>query len=583
MSLNNVEICFRDDSSPMWIYNVNTLEIIDVNNAALSLYGYSRQEMLSLTVQDLHSREDNIKLPQVLESEVDEAEKSGVWKHNTKDGDVIYIHEKGCSIRVEDQECKLIVANDVTKQKDIETKLKSRKQILDLITKKLPGTFFIFDTDGAMIRWNEYVKQVTGYSSEEIASMNAIDFFAEEAKPKMSKVIETVIEEGYVEARGRLQGKDGEKTPLLFKASKVVMEGEECVLGIGIDVSNVIEAQRKAEIHQNLLQAIIDQSDSVMYIKDQESNLKFANEKFFKLFGLRDEEDFVKQRESLLDKEKGRKVQKNDEYVRETGNTVRFEEEININGEVKTFLSTKMLLKGVDQYENCIFGISTDITERKKMEQDLQKSLKEKEVLLGEIHHRVKNNLAVISGLMDLEIMGSDNNELERKLKDSQTRVNSIATTHEILYQEQNFSNLDFEKTVKRLVERILDTFDSDVSVKYDIESIDLNINQALPCSLIVNELTTNALKHAFTENNGMIKIKAKDKGDEVHLEFNDDGQGIPDGINLQRSSTLGMQLINTLISQLDGEGAFKTDNGTTFELQFEKSSVKGVGSTMFS
>ena len=578
----NIDMYFDESPDPMLICRTNTLQIIEANEAALSLFGYSEDDIQALSLSDLCPPEMTPELRNMQKAERDSFEELGEWKRVTESGDVIYLDAKACPVVVEENPCRLILINDVTLNRELESELQVSDQILHIIKEKLPGTFFVFDMEGNMNRWNNYLQEVTDYSNQEIGDMNALDFFEDDEKEKISEAIQQAVEEGAAEVRGNLIGKYGDSIPLLFKGSRVQIDGKDQIIGIGVDISNVIEAQKEAERHQKLLQAIIDQSQSVIYIKDEESNLRFANKKYFELFGLPNSKELAKPNGSILDEEQAQKIQKNDDYIRETGETVRFEEELNINGEKKTFLSTKMLLEGVDQYENCIFGISTDITDRKRTEKQLAKSLKEKEILLSEIHHRVKNNLAIISGLLDLEIMESEDEALKGKLQDSQTRINSIATTHEMLYQEKNFSDLDFEKTIKRLVERIIDTFNSDVNVQYGIESIDLNINQALPCSLIVNEIITNALKHAFeTDIDNIIRVEARQSDEKVRLKISDNGKGLP-AENAGQTTSLGMQLIRTLVSQLNGEAGFSRDNGTTFELKFEKQNAKGTGSSLF-
>jgi PAS domain S-box-containing protein len=583
MSRINIDIYFDESPDPMLVCRTDTLQIVEGNEAAVSLFGVSKNDLQNRTLKELFPNEVTWELDEIQGSDPQVFKNLGPWEQPINGGKNPHLSAKACPVTTGGNTCKLILISDVTKEKLLESQLEVNDQILSIIKQKLPGTFFVFDMDGRMRRWNNYAQQITGYSKEEIGNMNALDFFEDEEKEKISKAIRTAIKEGYVEVRGNLVGKYGDKVPLLFKGSKATIDGSERIIGLGVDISNVIAAQKEAQTHQKLLQAIIDQSESIIYIKDEESSLKFANKKYYNLFGLADKQELANRNKSLLDDEQAQKIQKNDEYVRETGKTVRFEEEINIDGERKTFLSTKMLLKGVEQYENCIFGISTDITDRKKTEKQLEESVKEKEILLSEIHHRVKNNLAIISGLMDLEIMESSDDDLIGKLKDSQSRINSIATTHEILYQERNFSDLDFEKTIKRLVERILEMFNSDVVIDYDIETIDININQALPCALIVNELITNALKHAFEAgDDNMITVKARQPDEKVWVQISDNGKGLPDDIDLEKSMTLGMQLINTLIDQLNGDGKFTQDNGTTFELAFEKQNAKGVGSSFF-
>lgn len=222
-----------------------------------------------------------------------------------------------------------------------------------------------------------------------------------------------------------------------------------------------------------------------------------------------------------------------------------------------------------------IFGIYVDISERKKAEQQLRQSLEEKKVLLQEIHHRVKNNLAVITGLLELQIHGSENRKVIQELKDSQSRIYSMATVHEQLYQLDSFSLIEVDTYIKDLSKTISRTFtdlSTEVTFDFQTESISLTLNQAIPCGLLLNELITNAFKHAFIDKNkGTIKIILQESREKVKLIVSDDGPGIPDEMINSSGNSLGMSLINTFVKQLDGELDIDNQNGSTFTICFPR------------
>lgn len=225
--------------------------------------------------------------------------------------------------------------------------------------------------------------------------------------------------------------------------------------------------------------------------------------------------------------------------------------------------------------ENKIYatGIGVDITEEKK-------ALKEKNVLLKEIHHRVKNNLAIIHGMLQLEIFKSDNEQLKQVLSESQMRIHSMALIHETLYSSGDFANISFGNYIGRLSELLIDSYRSTskkIELKLNTEDVKLNINQAIPCALMLNEIITNSLKHAFPErDSGLINIAVKEKSDTIRLTVSDNGVGFDaDGI-IEKSNTLGMTLIKTLAKQLEGEIEIENRNGTIFKVSFKKKKTKG-------
>jgi PAS domain S-box-containing protein len=243
-------------------------------------------------------------------------------------------------------------------------------------------------------------------------------------------------------------------------------------------------------------------------------------------------------------------------------------------------MSSNILILSGDRQRS--YYILRDISDRKRAEQKIRDSLLEKETLLTEIHHRVKNNLAVISAMMEMQVMESENEELRRKLVDSQSRIKSIALTHELLYQEKNFSNIDFDTNIQKLVENIAKTINTGVSFKFQLDTVRLNINQALPCSLMINELITNALKHAFNdEKNAVIEVILKNEGGTIYLSVTDNGIGLPGDFILEEAKTIGFTLIKILAKQLKSQVQLSRENGTQFHLQFIKAAVKGAGSTI--
>lgn len=218
--------------------------------------------------------------------------------------------------------------------------------------------------------------------------------------------------------------------------------------------------------------------------------------------------------------------------------------------------------------------------------ESLRESLKEKETLLSEIHHRVKNNLAVVAGLLQIQLFQQEDPNLTAQLGKAMSRIQSIAVIHEQLYRTQSFSKLDFAENIRTLATRIVETFqgEREITTEVTCDPVGLNINQAIPCTLIVNEVLTNTLKHAFEERSqGAVRIRMTQEGDHVHLRMEDDGVGLPDDFDQIRKASLGVQLIDLLTSQLEATSDLvSTGSGTRFDLHFRISDVKGAGGFLF-
>lgn len=219
-------------------------------------------------------------------------------------------------------------------------------------------------------------------------------------------------------------------------------------------------------------------------------------------------------------------------------------------------------------------GIIIDISDIKDAEEKIMDSLKEKEVLLQEIHHRVKNNMQIISSLLSLQANHTDNKETVEILKESRGRVKSMAMIHEKLYHGQNIGKLNMAEYLNNLLHEIVrfySTPSSDIDMDVDVENIKLNIDTAIPMGLMVNEIVSNSTKYAFPNKSGRITLKLKYVDDYYLLYISDNGIGLPEDLNIQESSTLGLKLINSLAIQLEGELEIKSNNGTSFLLKFKE------------
>jgi PAS domain S-box-containing protein len=217
-----------------------------------------------------------------------------------------------------------------------------------------------------------------------------------------------------------------------------------------------------------------------------------------------------------------------------------------------------------------------DITERKAAEDRLQSSLSEKEVLLREVHHRVKNNMQVISSLLSLQSRRIQDPEVQEMFQESQRRIRSMALVHERLYQASDLSRIEFSQYLRNLAGHLFHSYQvssNRVRLRLDTEAVFINVNTAIPCGLIVNELISNALKHAFPEGRtGEVAIELlRQPGDTYVVRVSDDGVGYPPGLDFRNTETLGMQIVNTLVNQIDGAIEFSGDKGTAFAIRFQE------------
>ena len=221
-----------------------------------------------------------------------------------------------------------------------------------------------------------------------------------------------------------------------------------------------------------------------------------------------------------------------------------------------------------------VLSVIVDLTERKLAEQRIKDALLQKDLLLREVHHRVKNNLQVVHSLLDLQAMKVKDPDVVNALRDSQNRVRSMSLIHQTLYQSSNVAQVDFTQFLNELMVGLTEAYRSAtgrVEIHMQAEGVRLPINEAIPCGLIINELVSNALKHGFADGrSGAIWIKLQQDGKHVTVQVANDGAAIPEEHDLRRSGSLGLQLVNLFTRQIRGKLEVQRADPVSFTIRFE-------------
>lgn len=240
---------------------------------------------------------------------------------------------------------------------------------------------------------------------------------------------------------------------------------------------------------------------------------------------------------------------------------------------LETFINP---IRDINGHVSEISLVCHDITDKKSNEKEIIQSLKEKEVLLKEVHHRVKNNLQVISSILSLQSSYTTDEKILAILSESKDRVRSMAVIHENLYRTNNFSSIIFSTYVKELAHNLVASYQFNKNVRihlaFDITEVELNLDQAIPCGLVINEIITNSIKYAFrNKSEGTIFVSMKEENGRIQIEVADNGVGFPENLDYLNSDSLGIQLIITLIDQLDGNIKLDNSQGIKYLINFEK------------
>jgi PAS domain S-box-containing protein len=226
------------------------------------------------------------------------------------------------------------------------------------------------------------------------------------------------------------------------------------------------------------------------------------------------------------------------------------------------------------EYGKVFVAIQQDITQQKQADDKIRASLQEKEVLLQEIHHRVKNNLGIVSGLLQMQCRRTQDAQATAILRDSQNRIASIALVHEKLYRSEELADIDFAQYIPDLTTHLFDSYNissNRVRLNIQVENASLNIEKAIPCGLIINELVSNALKYAFPDKQvGEIQVKFyQESGVNLILIIRDNGVGLSAEFDRTKTKTLGLTLVQGLVKQLRGNLDINSQQGTEFKITF--------------
>ncbi len=292
--------------------------------------------------------------------------------------------------------------------------------------------------------------------------------------------------------------------------------------------------------------------------------------------GLRPEDLWEKTPEEALPPEIAAHVRAQYEECLRRGEPYTYEEDLVLPTGPKTWQTQLVPIPGPDGCVNLIAGFSRDITEQKRTEAALRASDEEKGVLLKEIHHRVKNNMQVISSMLNLQSREVEDPKVLEVFRDTQTRIRSMALVHEKLYQSKDLARIDFRSYLQTLIVHLFHAHrtDSDrVRSEMTITQSSLDINTAIPVGLIVSELVSNALKYAFPdERKGRIRVGLAPAPDnKLVLTIADDGIGLPADLDVRETESLGLQIVNMLVEQLDGELEVDRKAGTEFRIVFRE------------
>jgi PAS domain S-box-containing protein len=545
------------------------------------MFGYTYEEVVGKSAEEVLNilgadQQGSYKLKSIRE---------GVTKFRIKGEKEIYIKSSNSLVKDTDGAISGIICllEDITgknnpNQKKSQTNLQLSESRFRMLFEQSPLVIQIFNADGKLLKYNNCFKQTWDVDSEQLSNYNLFEdtslmegdfsnYISRAIKGDFSEVPAIKyfpqFAEGFIWMRGFIYPVRNND----YSINEIVLILENITDQKKIEESFGIEAS-----YRNAIESSISAGIAVVDLNGKQT---YVNDAFCKMVGWRKEEltgmyppfiywpsEYHTEIETAFN-----------ETVSGTSSSEGFELKFRKkNNELFDVLVIINPLKDAEGINHGWLASVSDISRLKSVEKEIKNSLSEKEVLLKEIHHRVKNNLQIISSLLNLQLNYIKDKEMQMIFKESQNRVMSMALIHQKLYLSKNQLSIDLQEYINELIQHLMKSYDTGKHIDVDVKvnNVSLDNDKVVILGLIVNELISNALQYAFPEGKkGSITVHMNRTNSGISLIVKDNGKGFPQDINYRRTKSLGLQLVNTLVDQLGGNINLKQNNGTEFDILF--------------
>jgi PAS domain S-box-containing protein len=567
-----------------WVMDASWSEVLHANTACEQIYGVSYEELEEdpenwnqhILPEDLKRMFSNLPPDQIQDLSTP---KSVQFRLDHPEKGLRYIELEISPIPEEGETQRLVgLASDITEE---EKRLQESQQKFEAIFNSTVSSLGWLKPDGTVLEANQTALDHVDSSMEELRGQalwecpwwthsEYLQNRIKEAVHKTAKGETVQFEDTYPLPEG------GEGYfEITLNPVKNNKEEVEYIVPEVRDITAQKRLQEELEQQKDFLQTIIDSAPNFIFVKDWDGIYHNANQTLANFYDTtRDELIGRTDADFNPDQEEVQAFLEDDRDVMRSGEVKEIPEEPVTSartGKTHWFQTTKVPLFTDQPVEDRqVLGVSTDITEKKNIREHLEKSLKEKETLLGEIHHRVKNNLQIIQSMLRMEIRESE--EENRALQDCINRVYSMALLHEKLYQSEKLNEVDISSYLDEICQHLkgaVGTRAEQIDISFRVQLGSIPIREAVSCGLIVNELVTNALQHGFEDGEeGQINVSFFSKDENYEIIVEDNGHGLPEGVDMAEVESTGLRIIRSIVEyEFDGEINFQDDDGVRVEI----------------
>ncbi|MBD3414909.1 MAG: PAS domain S-box protein [Candidatus Aminicenantes bacterium] len=545
-----------------------------VNEAASRFIGVPKNEFLGKKMTDfVHPDDREIVLDRFKQRREGKDVKS-IYEVSLvkKDGSSFPAEINVSLIHYQGRPAGLVFLRDITERKFTEEALRERKELLSHVFESMQEGVLVLNSDFRYTYWNKSMEQTSQVQKEDVLGQipwKKFPFLKGNIEQAMKKAMEGEASRGLDLKYTLANGKEGWTTESYFP----LKDAEENIIGV---VGLIEEITERKQMEQELRESeskfrdIFENAGEGITYTSLGGKVIEVNKAFENILGIPSKKITGK---NILSLTKELLTLKNATKILPlVKNILKGKEVAPFEARYKD--KTLLVSSTYNPKSKRIIGLIRDITETKKKEEQIKKSLHEKEILLKEIHHRVKNNMQVISSLINIQARRLKDHKIREMFRATRNRVMSMALVHERLYRAEDLARIDFSKYIERVAVHLMSYYrdlSQNIDLKKDLDDIFLDVTKAVPLGLITNELLTNSLKHAFPKSKkGEIKIEIKQKKNMCLLTIRDNGKGLPQDLDFKKAESMGLDLVTSLVKQINGKIELYRDKGTCFEITFE-------------